>query len=60
MTLAMGKSPLRGSIGQMSAEKLLKSRASIGDSNFHGVASYPKIDFKGDEDFAIKILDNMI
>ena len=28
--------------------------------NFAGQAKYPSINFKTDEDFAIKILDNMI
>ena len=32
----------------------------MGETSFHGVTQYPTIDFKGDEDFAIKILDNMI
>ena len=30
------------------------------DTSFGGVGSYPAIDFKTDEDFAIRILDNMI
>ena len=37
-----------------------QSRASLGETNFEGLKKYPTIDFKGDEDFAIKILDNMI
>lgn len=53
----MGKSPLRNT---MSASRLNESRASLGNTSFHGQGQYPTIDFKGDEDFAIKILDNMI
>ena len=37
-----------------------QSRAHLGDTNFQGQSKYPTINFKGDEDFAIKILDNMI
>lgn len=53
----MGKSPMRNTF---SASGLNQSRASLGETSFHGQAQYPTIDFKGDEDFAIKILDNMI
>ena len=53
----MGKSPMRNT---MSSAGLNHSRASLGETSFHGQGKYPTIDFKGDEDFAIKILDNMI
>lgn len=43
----------------MSASKL-DSRASLLETSFHGVNQFPTLDFKGDEDFALKILDNMI
>ena len=47
--------------GLQSADRVAnQSRASLGDTNFNGVNKYPTINFKGDEDFAIKILDNMI
>ena len=43
----------------MSASKI-ESRASIQETSFHGMQQFPTINFKGDEDFALKILDNMI
>lgn len=56
--LAMSKSPMRQH-SQMSASKL-ESRASLLETSFNGVQQFPTINFKGDEDFALKILDNMI
>lgn len=38
----------------------MDSRASLLETSFQGVKQFPTLDFKGDEDFALKILDNMI
>ena len=54
-TLAQGKSRSRGL-----AESKYASRQSLVEVSQDLIAPYPKIEFKTDEDFAIRILDNMI
>ena len=59
--MSSGKSPMTKSKQSFSASRVAsQSRVSLDQSKLGGQAQYPTINFKGDEDFAIKILDNMI
>ena len=51
---------MRSDSRQMMSASKIESRASIQETSFHGMQQFPTINFKGDEDFALKILDNMI
>ena len=60
-TIGGTKSPAQKNPQTFSASRLAaESRMSLVDTSVHVVAKYPTMDFKTDEDFAIRILDNMI